>query len=225
MNEDIIKEAFAKVKQDIFSLGNEINQFKLELSELKTEIKLISNFIEDLKLKKIESETPTHLQYFQTTPTDIPTLPHAIGGLKPQNMQVSIGNDGVPTDRQTNRQTDQHIENKHKISLDNASELLNSLDNLKKEVRLKFKRLTSQEMLVFSTLYNLEDSGELVDYKQLSNKLKLTESSIRDYILKIINKGIPITKERLNNKRIILHISQDLRKIASLNTILQLREL
>jgi len=74
-------------------------------------------------------------------------------------------------------------------------------------------------------LYSLENEGNEVDYPLLSSKLKLSESSIRDYILKIQKKGIPITKEKLNNKRVILHISQDLKKIASLDTILKLREL
>ena len=110
-------------------------------------------------------------------------------------------------------------------SLDRAQELLASLDNLKKEVRLKFKRLTSQEMQVFSLLYSLEENGQIIDYKLLADTLKLSESSIRDYIIKLQKKGIPILKEKLNNKRILLHISPDLKKIASLQTILKLREI
>ncbi len=80
-------------------------------------------------------------------------------------------------------------------------------------------------MQVFSLLYNLEESGIVVDYKILAEKLNLSESSIRDYIGKIHKKGIPVVKEKLNNKRVFLHISPELKKIASLNTILKLREL
>ena len=265
---DSIKEAFSRAKQDIFSLGEELSNLKLDLTELKTEVNLISKFIEDFKLasfnqqpehqrkdeiselilgfkelslqvfslkKEIESLlkhiptqdhlVPTHI----SIPTDTPTLPSEIKGLLSPNKQSSIGNEGVPTDRQTNQQTNQHIilpTIKPQAShLDKAPEILASLDNLKKEVRFKFKRLTNQEIQVFSLLYSLEDQGESVDYKMLSEKLNLSESSIRDYISKIQKKGIPITKEKLNNKRIILHISQDLRKIASLSTILKLREL
>jgi len=244
MNEDKLKEAFEKIKNDIFSLGKEMSELRFEIIELKTEMKLISEFMNDIKTKKIElpSEVPAHNPTHApknllhlSTPTDNPTLPHEIKGLIAPNSTVSIGNRGVPTDRPTDRQTDQHIiQHKFiddKISADNlnhlerASEILASLDNLKKEVRIKFKKLTQQEMQVFSFLYSLEEAQETVDYKTLSSRLNLSESSIRDYINKIQKKGIPITKEKLNNKRIILHISPDLKKVASLNTILQLREL
>ena len=81
------------------------------------------------------------------------------------------------------------------------------------------------EMKVFSLLYSLEEKGELVDYRLLASKLELSESSIRDYIGRIMNKGIPIIRERVNNKKILLKISLDLKKIATLDTILQLRGL
>ena len=109
--------------------------------------------------------------------------------------------------------------------LDKISEIISGLDSIKKELRLKIKRLTSQEMSVFSALYSLESQGNLVDYALLATTLKLSESSIREYILKIQKKGLPIHKEKLNNKRILLSISQELKKIASLDTLMNLREL
>ena len=78
-------------------------------------------------------------------------------------------------------------------------------------------------MQVFSTIYELEEQGFIVDYNILSEKLNLTESSIRDYVLRLIKKGIPLGKNRENNKKITLSISRDLRKIASLETIHKLR--
>ena len=241
---DSIKEAFSKVKQDIFYLGEELNNIKNELIELKTELKLISNFIEDIKIKQIQqtnrpTQTPT-IQHINSNtsqiPTDNPTLPSEIIGLLSPNNQSSIGNQGVPTNKQTNQQTNQHIIPTLKIqeksikkpidnTFDKATEILSNLDNIRKEVRIKFKRLTQQEMQVFSVLYSLEEQGEEADFKLISEKMNLSESSIREYILKLQRKGIPITKEKLNNKRVILHISQDLKKIASLSTIMQLREL
>lgn len=81
-------------------------------------------------------------------------------------------------------------------------------------------------MLVFSTIYNLEATNlEEVSYKLVANNLNLSESSIRDYTNKLIKKGIPIKKKRLNNKTIVLSISQDLKRIATLSTIMKLREL
>jgi len=282
---DEVKQAFIKVKQDIFSLGNEIQFMRLSLGELQSEMRLISSFINDLKLKLLEKpletpkssgmlieketsakeilniSTPTQeiqkptIRHINPTHPDIPTDKLLSQVLRSQKLHSSTGNRGVPTDRQTDQQTDRHIiqhinirENPThnppttlpsppivvpKIELketrlnhiEKAAEILDSLDALKKEIRRKFKALTPQEMSVFSLIYQLEDQGEIVDYPLLSSKLNLSESSIRDYILKIQKKGIPITKEKQNNKRILLHISLDLKKIASLDTIIRLREI
>jgi len=109
-------------------------------------------------------------------------------------------------------------------SFGEAVEILNSLDNIKKEIRIKFKKITDQEFLVFSTIYQMEEQG-IVDYHSLSQKLNLTETSIRDYIGKLIKKGIPVEKTKLNNKLVQLSISKNLRKIAPFPVIFQLREI
>ena len=105
-----------------------------------------------------------------------------------------------------------------------ASEIIDSLDNIKNEIKQKFRRITNQEMLVFSTIYQLEEQDLEVDYQKIASKIGLSQSSIRDYIQRMINKGIPIIKEKFNNKKIILHISPNLKKIAKLDTILKIHE-
>ena len=80
-------------------------------------------------------------------------------------------------------------------------------------------------MLVLSSIYQLEDQGYLVDYPLLSSKLSLSQSSIRDYIQRIINKGFSLSKEKVNNKQIILHITDEFRQLVSLDTLIKLREL
>ena len=117
------------------------------------------------------------------------------------------------------------LEEKPKDPIQNAAEILESLDSLKKEIRLKFKRLTEREILVFSTLYQLDEEIGYADYKTLSQRLNLTESSIRDYIGRLISKGVPVEKKKINNKNIKLNISNSLKKVASLSTILQLRNI
>jgi hypothetical protein len=248
-----IKEAFYKVKQDIESLKKEVsvlNQGLIETRESLVEIcevlKSISKKEEGKKTedkidKKVEenkgetlkegiqSHRELNLVYLPYNPAyNIPQEAQ-----NTQNMNISTGNDGVPTDRQTDQQTDQQT---HKGSYNNtnlpqadsinsAVQMLESLDNLKKEIRLKFKRLTEQELLVFSTIYQISEEEGHTDYKNLSEKLNLTESSIRDYIGRLIKKGIPVEKVKINNKTIQLSISPNLKKIASLSTILQLRSL
>ncbi len=253
-----IKESFERVKNDIFSLTNEISFIKRDLLELKQLFSTLTEDISSIKLRQMQLEFECNTQKSPTdnptqesqnptytiSPTDNPTVPQEIKGLKSQFLDSSTGNRGVPTDRQTNQQTDTPTDlvwnrssittrrsaensskNLHEQIL-NATEILNSLDTLRKEIRLKFKTITNQEMLVFSTIYELEQNyPEGVEYEQIAAKLKLSSSSIRDYVQRLINKGVPIVKNKLNNKKILLKISLELKKIASLDTIIKLREL
>ncbi|MBU3907105.1 MAG: hypothetical protein KKA64_02535 [Nanoarchaeota archaeon] len=228
---DLIKEAFQKIKEEMISLKQDINLLKLTLMELNQEITNINQKLatESHSLGDKPTPTiPTHPSINSAFPTQIPTHHPTLDALRGLKTGTSTGNEGVPTDKQTDKQTDQHMifnQEFEKNSIEQASEILSSLDNIKKEIRLKFKRLTEQEILVFSTLYQLEDEYGYADYKSISNKLKLSESSIRDYIGKIIKKGIPVDKKRINNKNIQLSISSNLKKITSLDTILKLRDI
>jgi len=237
IDENSIKDAFAKAKSDIFSLGNEIYSLRNEILELKTSINALNESVDNIKIEFLDSksssktsnlptDTPTDNPNFPTVsviPSDNPTVPMEVRGLKYPNLDSSTRNRGVPTDRQTNQQTDNLP---LKNSIQEAEDLLNSLDTLKKEIRIKFKQMTHQEMLVFSTIYQLEEHfPEGLEYRQIAAKLQLSESSIRDYTQKLITKGIPIDKIKLNNKKILLKISSKLRNIAPLETIMKLREL
>jgi len=217
---DPIKEAFERVRQDIEYLYQEISEIKSLLSELRSQ----------------QSNKPTNQQYFPTDKTNSPTLQQPYNGLITSKTSFSTGSDGVPTNNQTNQQTIQHpfistetgtisSVNDRISNLKRVSEILGTLDDLKKEVRLKFKKLTEQEMLVFGTIYQLEEQGFVVDYNIIAQKTGLTEISIRDYVRKIINKGIPLNKLKESNKKVILSIPEDLKRIASLATISQLRSL
>jgi DNA-binding MarR family transcriptional regulator len=228
---DSVKDAFQRVKKDMDSLREEIDILRQEFKENQNKLAEVLDMINKNPLKfepalqHINPATPTH------NPTNQHTNPahnEPFEPLKTQILSISTGNEGVPTDRQTNQQTDRHIQNtpkNDKNTIENAAEILDSLDSIKKELRLKFKNLTEQEILVFSTIYQMEEESGHTDYRSIAQKLKLTESSIRDYIGKIIKKGIPVDKKRVNNKNIQLSISPNLKKIASLSTILSLREL
>ena len=255
MEEDQIRYAFSKVKEDM-------NNLRYEFSELK---ELIISIQDELNTQKLYNITQNNPHLFQTNPntpnftnqthnttvqhknttdtitsTDTSTVPQEIGGLKAPNLDISTGNEGVSTDRQTLRQTDNYTQNPPKntennqflppnnieTNISDAHEILDSLDQIKRQIRLQFKRVTTQEMLVFSTIYQLEEqNSEKVTYNNLALKLGLSQSSIRDYVQRIISKGIPIKKQKINNRQIILSISKDLRRIASLSTIIKLREL
>ncbi|MDP1729111.1 MAG: hypothetical protein Q8L27_02830, partial [archaeon] len=169
VEENAIKEAFARIKNDIFLLGDEIYSIRSEILDLKTQINAINESLNDIKIdildqksKSISIDTPTHIPThppqipaIPAIPTDIPTVPVEVGGLKPPNLDISTRNGGVPTDRQTNQQTDISPVKPLTKQINDASEILDSLDAIKKELRLKFQTITQQEMLVFSTIYQV----------------------------------------------------------------------
>ncbi len=224
---DIIKKSFENVKRDIFSLRNEVSILKEEVNKNTRMVLEFAEILEELLEKnslKYTTNIPTDTTNIPTDTTNIPTDTFFFKPRKPKNLGISTGNEGVPTDKQTNRQTDK-IALDEEDSIEKVANILDSLDSLKKEVRLKIKRLTEQEMLVFSTLYQLEEEFGYTNYKTLAEKLDLSESSIRDYVGRLIKKGIPVDKIKVNNKHIHLKVSNNLRKIASLPTILQLREI
>ena len=270
-SKDALKIAFDKVKNDIFFVGSEVSTMKNDIFELKSQLNHINESLNSLKIDILNinskqddpifpTNIPTHYPEkpaIPNIPADSPTVPVEIGGLKYPNFDTSIRNEGVPTDRQTNQQTDIYtrfsdVESESAAYFDSlkkasypplkqaensiskplsqqikdASDILDSLDNIKKEIRLKFKNMTNQEMLVFSTIYQLEEAfPEGVEYRQIASKLRLSESSIRDYVQKLITKGIPVDKLKMNNKKILLKISSELKNIAPLETIIKLREL
>jgi len=227
------------IKEELNLFREIVKDIILQIHELNFNIISIKSEIEEMKyltnlnvINTPSSSTHTPISSTQNLSFKIDSInlnkKEPLEHPKDRNIGFSTGNRGVPTDRQTDRQTDTWIEKRGispKNSIESASEILESLDNLKKEIRLKFKRLTEQEIIIFSTIYQQEEEFGYSDYKSVSTVLKLTESSIRDYVGRLIKKGIPVEKKKINNKTIHLNISQSLKKIAPLSTILKLRDI
>ncbi|MAG39896.1 hypothetical protein CMI41_02935 [Candidatus Pacearchaeota archaeon] len=216
---DLIKEAFSRIKKDIYSI-------QVELATLRQEVQNIAKN-QVPTTHQIVHRSETQQTNRQPHPTDTPTQNIAAEPLKIQNIPFSIGNGGVPTDKQTDKQTDKLGKNRlfHKQNtFDEAEEVRHSLDSLKEEIRRKFHSLTPQEMLVFTTIYSFQDQNRQITYKSIAQHLTLSESSIRDYTNRLILKEVPIIKEKVNNKQILLSISPSLRKNISLSTIIALRD-
>lgn len=217
---DPIKESFQKVKEDISSIKEAINLLSEELERQRITL-------EELKRTSIKTGSLGQQTDRQLNQTARPKFYDQ----NPSYFDVSTGNKGVPADRQTDQQTDRQINKFAQSSvpvetkdLAKVSELLVSLDDIRKDLRVRIKKLTPQEMTIFSTLYQLSNEGFIVDYALLAEKINLTESSIRDYIQKILKKGFPIDKIKENNKKIILQIPAHFKKMASLETLNSLRE-
>ncbi len=248
------KEDIFNLQSQLILLRQEIQELKRTLRESNRQLSRQTDTTTHLStenpaIRHINTAENDKITTNQDNPAYIPTDNYPFKALKSQNIDISTRNSRVSTDSQTDRQSDsstgnkgvkvrfnQEIQDNQTIiskpekqnqitKLQKVSEIVSSLDDIKKSLRMQLKKLTNQEMAVFSAIYQLEEEGFTVDYPLLAKKLALTESSIRDYIQRALKKGIPIQKTKENNKKIILSISSDLKKIASLNVLFNLREL
>jgi predicted transcriptional regulator len=184
-------------KEDAESiLKKEIELLRQELSSVKELISGLSNTIATSK-----QENPTN------DSKDTPRAP-----------LFSTGNEGVPTDQQTDAEATQQTISKA------GHDVFSMVENLKSDLKVKFRNLTKQEFKVFSAVYILEEEQGNVDYRNLAKYLNLTESSMRDYIMKLQKKGIPVVKTKVANKKVLLNIRQELRQIAPLDALMKVRE-
>jgi len=141
---------------------------------------------------------------------ELQTLPNSpkfedLGVKRGQNsknqQEISSGNVGVHS---INHSTNNQSFNDHSLNIQSLREDLGSQIN----------NLTTQEFLVFLTVYQLEDDFKKgVTYNELSSKLKLTTGCIRSYISGLIRKGVPILKKKINNRTVILTIHPDFRSL------------
>lgn len=196
-----IKDAFQRAKQDINFLKDNILDLHKELNEIQTSLLLIMKELGELKeIRQTDRQTDTSTHNLRLKTTKSNTISNTT------NSEITV---------------DKTLQ----TTLNSHSSLIFQLDDFKKNLRNKIKRLTNQEMLVYSAIYQFELQGELIDYAFLSSSLNLSESSIRDYIQRISSKGLPLDKEKINNKKILLHIPKDFQKLASLETLMTLRNI
>src|SRR3989344_1838560 len=147
---------------------------------------------------------------FKKARKDMLELQNTLISLKQEIEQIkaqftnksSIGNEGV-FNKQTNQQTNKPT-NKQTII-----QQTNTLSRLNEDLDAHFNSLTRQEFLVFLSLYQLEEELGDVKFSDLADYLHLSESSIRGYINRLIQKGSPVLRKRINNKIINLSLSPD----------------
>lgn len=122
------------------------------------------------------------------------------------SAKISIGNEGV-LNKQTNKQTVKQT-NKH-IIIDKSGEISKFQTNIEEF----FKNLTKQELLSFLTIYQLEEELGQVKFSDVSKHLNLSESCIRGYVKRLLDKGAPLTRTKVNNKLVLLSILQEFRTL------------
>ncbi|MBI2071271.1 MAG: hypothetical protein HYT79_11815, partial [Elusimicrobia bacterium] len=94
-----IKEAFSKVKGDITSLKSQINSLNEEIHEIKETLEILKSLLNTspllqakASLNQTQNQTDQTLRQIQT---DTQADKQSQYGLKTQNNNISIGNDGV----------------------------------------------------------------------------------------------------------------------------------
>lgn len=113
--------------------------------------------------------------------------------------------------------------NKLAERLDQIQLFLQSNSNfaIDKIEKFEIKPLTRNEQYVFLVLYALEDEKGFVSYLDIAKKTGFSESLVRDYILSIMEKGVPIIKKYINNKA-YLKLNKEFKRLQAKENILMI---
>lgn len=190
------KEFQEKVKNSFLKVKEEINSIKKEVENIRLEL---SN------QKKINLELKSKIDKILTF------LNNNMSNFLPnyeKYLKSSTGNGGV-NDNQ--RQSTTMIDNAQKRPL---------MVDLKR----LFNRLTDREFSVFIAIYKLEEETGLVTYTDVARLLKIRETTIRDYVTELINRGFPVVRERYFNQKVSLYIKKDFRNLQIADKLLKIRE-
>lgn len=240
-----LKEAFSSIKQEMGELRVELLSIKEELSYLSDSIGSILDHIEQQKQEEIIKRSaelsadvprnaPNFTERFIKEGLDAPNFDFGTSDKGSMHIppkfeelslkdDLSIGNKGVSALRQQIGNTQATDPDRREPVKGQPNELQQNVERLKKALQDSFKSLTKQEFVIFSTLYQLEEELKRpVSYSELAIRSNLTPNSLRDYISKLINKKVPIVKERYNNKQILLKIAPELRNIETLDNLMRL---
>jgi len=118
--------------------------------------------------------------------------------------ESSIGNKGVLS-KQASKQAIKQLSNQALVKQSEA------LKGFNEDIEAHFRGLTKQEFMVFLSLYQLEEERGPVSFKDLAESMKLSEGCIRAYIYKLLAKGTPIMRDKVNNRFVNLSVFPEFR--------------
>ncbi len=169
-----VKNAFLRIKEDILTIKNEINN----LNEKKREE---NDKINDL-MKKIDKISSIISIKAEKTPFSDVLDPF-----------ISDGNEHARTHART--RSHEHART-HAITQSHEPQNIEEILSI----------LTKKEILIFLTIPQLEDEGFQPTHELIAKTLKITPGCVRGYVSSLIRKGMPIHKEKKNNKLSLLSI-------------------
>lgn len=249
VSEDAFRTFLELIKTEFDDIKSQITTIKDELNELHYEV-MVKGAMKEPKKDKIDSKTPlipnnsiktnllpkistgnegvqTH-RHIDTQTDNTPLFP--LDG-KP------LSKEKTPTHPTTETSThlrhipekpqhfDTFLDTQTHNQTQNAkiSDLNKLMDSLKEDLKKKFQSLTKQEFHIFSVIFTLDKTQNQVTYQDIAVQTGLTSSSIRDYVRRISQKGIPLLKDKVNNKLTVLKIPPELRNLATLDNLMRIR--
>lgn len=221
MDELILKKAFTKVKEDISSLNDKLNRLENAINQLIVQ----NNKQNPLYFKENSPKTAQNTQIRQSSSGN-----EGVRSINHSTVNQSFNNQShtkhsieqyipqISTNYTKKQETNQSFNNQSPINQSHTKHSLNTqslnIQSLKKELEERFNTLTSQEFLIFLTIYQLEeDYSRSITYNDLSNKLSLTSGCIRGYVSSLIRKNLPILKSKINNRTLTLSINPDFKDL------------
>jgi len=184
--DDIFKE---NVKNSFKKAREHMDELEIQIKEQNKEITALKDKIEELLNKFYDYKLKNEIL----------------------NDKISTGNEGVlnkQTNKQTVKQTNKQL-NKQTI-IDQTGEISKFQLNIEEY----FRTLTKQELLVFLTIYQLEEElNRKIKFSDISSRLKLSESCIRGYIKRLLQKGMPLIRTKINNKIVLISLSPGFRDL------------
>ena len=249
VSEDVLRTFLGLMKTEFDGLKSEINTLKDELNELRYEV-MVKGAMKEPKKDEINSKMPlipnnsiktNYLSQISTGNKGVQTHRHI--DTQTDNTPLfplddkPLNKEKTPTHSTTETSTHlrhipeklQHFDTFLDTSTHNQtqnakiSDLNKLMESLKDDLKKKFQSLTKQEFYIFSVLFTLDKTQNQVTYQDIAVRTGLTSSSIRDYIRRISQKGIPLLKEKVNNKLTVLKIPLELRNLATLDNLMRIR--
>ena len=96
----------------------------------------------------------------------------------------------------------------------------NRTDDIKEEKHFQNIILSAREEEIFLLLYSR--NGNLLDYREISKSIGITEEMARKYVSGIIGKGIPIIKKYFENKTFLV-LDSDFRNLQAKENIIKFK--
>lgn len=194
IDEDGVKKAFLKVREDIQHLEEELkNQKEVILAQQKVMEALneqIGNVLAPISNFKLNNN---------------------------ESQISSTGNEGVLS---TVTSTVTATPTLFRQPFDNPD----TDDPITKDIKNKFRSLTEREFAVFMAIYQLEEElHSPITYGDIARKLSLSRSSVRDHIGELLLKNAPLVKTVSGDRKVSLSIKKDFRDLNLVSKLLSFR--